>query len=182
MPLVRIDHSDARTNSAAIAAAVHHAIVEVYGIPDRDRFQVITSSARIVAEDAGVGFTRTDPVMIQIFTQRGRSDEAKMRLYAAIAAHLNEVGVSGEDVFIGYVENGPQDWSFGFGRAQYLTGELAVPTDGSVSGSASLRDLDPDPDSDPKSDRDLDAAQPVTESGPASPFNPRAAASAATRA
>jgi hypothetical protein len=25
------------------------------------------------------------------------------------------------------VENGPQDWSFGFGVAQYQTGELAVP-------------------------------------------------------
>lgn len=24
-------------------------------------------------------------------------------------------------------ENGPEDWSFGFGRAQYVTGELAVP-------------------------------------------------------
>lgn len=130
MPLVRIDHSDARTNSAEIAAAVHDAIVDTYGIPERDRFQVITSrpSGTIVAEDAGLGFDRNDPVIIQIFTQRGRTDEVKQRLYAAIAARLARVGVVGEDVFIGYVENGPQDWSFGFGRAQYLTGELAVPT------------------------------------------------------
>lgn len=129
MPLVRIDHSDARTNSAEIAAAIHDAIVAVYGIPDRDRFQVITSRAAttIVAEDAGLGFDRTDPVIIQIFTQRGRTDEAKQALYAEIARRLSDVGVGAEDVFIGYVENGPQDWSFGFGRAQYLTGELAVP-------------------------------------------------------
>jgi phenylpyruvate tautomerase PptA (4-oxalocrotonate tautomerase family) len=129
MPLVRIDHSDARTNSAEIAAAIHDAIVDTYGIPSRDRFQVITSrpAATIVAEDAGLGFDRTDPVVIQIFTQRGRSDETKQRLYAAIAERLETVGVAGEDVFIGYVENGPQDWSFGFGRAQYMTGELAVP-------------------------------------------------------
>ena len=129
MPLVRIDHSDARTNSAEIAGAIHDAIVDTYGIPSRDRFQVITSrpAATIVAEDAGLGFDRTDPVVIQIFTQRGRSDETKQRLYAAIAERLETVGVAGEDVFIGYVENGPQDWSFGFGRAQYMTGELAVP-------------------------------------------------------
>lgn len=129
MPLVRIDHSDARTNPAEISAAIHDAIVEVYGIPERDRFQVITSrpGATIVAEDAGLGFERTDPVIIQIFTQRGRSDQSKQALYAAIAHHLETVGVDGADVFIGYVENGPQDWSFGFGRAQYLTGELAVP-------------------------------------------------------
>jgi hypothetical protein len=37
------------------------------------------------------------------------------------------VGVAGQDVFIGYVENTADDWSFGFGRAQYVTGELAVP-------------------------------------------------------
>lgn len=129
MPLVRIDHSDARSNSVEIADAIHDAIVAVYGIPPRDRFQVITSrpATTIVAEDAGLGFERTDPVIIQIFTQRGRSDEAKQALYAEIADRLGGVGVGPEDVFIGYVENGPQDWSFGFGRAQYVTGELAVP-------------------------------------------------------
>lgn len=139
MPLVRIDHSDDRANSAEIAAAVHDAIVAVYGIPVRDRFQIVTSrpAATIIAEDAGLGFPRTDPVIVQIFTQRGRTDEIKQELYAEIASRLGSVGVAGEDVFIGYVENGPQDWSFGFGRAQYLTGELAVPrtepdpTDGS---------------------------------------------------
>jgi len=129
MPLVRIDHSDARSNSTEISEAIHDAIVEVYGIPVRDRFQVITSrsATTIIAEDAGLGFDRSDPVVIQIFTQRGRSDQMKQNLYAEIAERLAAVGVAGEDVFIGYVENGPQDWSFGFGRAQYLTGELAVP-------------------------------------------------------
>lgn len=132
MPLVRIDHSDSRSNSHELASAVHRAIVAVYGIPVRDRFQVITSrpASTIIAEDAGLGFDRADPVIIQIFTQRGRSDEAKQALYREIAARLEEVGVAGEDVFIGYVENGPQDWSFGFGRAQYMTGELAVPARG----------------------------------------------------
>jgi hypothetical protein len=66
--------------------------------------------------------------VIQVFTQRGRTDEAKTALYAAIHDALAAVGVASEDVFIGYVENGPQDWSFGFGRAQYVTGELGVPS------------------------------------------------------
>jgi phenylpyruvate tautomerase PptA (4-oxalocrotonate tautomerase family) len=129
MPLVRIDYSDARTNATEVAAAIHDAIVAIYGIPERDRFQVLTSrpSTTIIAEDAGLGFDRTDPVVIQIFTQRGRTDEAKQALYAEIATRLRAVGVLPQDVFIGYVENGPQDWSFGFGRAQYLTGELAIP-------------------------------------------------------
>ncbi|GAB3609021.1 tautomerase family protein [Humibacter ginsengiterrae] len=129
MPLVRIDHSHSRSNSEEISAAIHDAFVDVYGIPARDRFQVITTreADTIVAEDAGLGFERTDPVVIQIFTQRGRSVVAKQRLYAQIAKRLAGVGVRGEDVFIGYVENGPEDWSFGYGRAQYVTGELKVP-------------------------------------------------------
>ncbi|PZE38461.1 tautomerase family protein [Curtobacterium sp. MCPF17_031] len=133
MPLVRFDLATGRTPEAvrAIADATHQAIVDVYGIPERDRFQVITEHppTQIIAQDAGLGFERTEGVvMIQVFTQRGRSDDAKQALYAAIHDALAGVGVASEDVFIGYVENGPQDWSFGFGRAQYLTGELGVPS------------------------------------------------------
>jgi hypothetical protein len=65
--------------------------------------------------------------VIQIFTQEGRTQGAKERLFAAVAQNLADAGVPGEDVFIGYVENTAGDWSFGFGRAQYVTGELAVP-------------------------------------------------------
>jgi len=132
MPLVRIDVTSGRTEDqlADIAGTIHEAIVAVYGIPARDRFQIINElpAGRIIAQDAGLGFERTaDVVMIQIFTQRGRSDEKKAELYARIAHDLAGLGVAGENVFIGYFENGPQDWSFGFGRAQYMTGELGVP-------------------------------------------------------
>ena len=139
MPLVRIDLATGRSPEAvrAIADAIHAAIVDVYGIPPRDRFQVINElqAGRIIAQDAGLGFQRSDGVvMIQIFTQRGRTDEAKQALYARIASGLESVGVAGEDVFIGYVENGPQDWSFGFGVAQYVTGELKVPSAAGQAG------------------------------------------------
>lgn len=132
MPLVRIDVTEERDEKQlrGIADAIHEAIVDQYGIPLRDRFQVITRrpAELIIAEDAGLGFERSSGVvMIQIFTQRVRSVEAKQALYREIAGRLADVGVAGEDVFIGYTENGPEDWSFGHGRAQYLTGELAVP-------------------------------------------------------
>ena len=133
MPLVRIELQEGRTPAAvrAIADAVHAAIVSEYRIPVRDRFQIVTErpAGSLIAEDAGLGFDRTaGVVVIQIFTQRGRAAEAKQALFAEIAHRLAAVGVAGEDVFIGYVENGPEDWSFGFGRSQYLTGELAVPS------------------------------------------------------
>jgi phenylpyruvate tautomerase PptA (4-oxalocrotonate tautomerase family) len=133
MPLVRIDINRGRTRRQvrAICDAIHSAIVEVFEIPERDRFQVVSQLdyGSIIAEDAGLGFDRSEGVvMIQIFTQRGRSDQQKQHLYARIAANLTLAGVLEQDIFIGYQENGPSDWSFGFGAAQYLTGELKVPT------------------------------------------------------
>lgn len=132
MPLVRIDVVEGQEPSRVrrIADAIHQAIVAEYGIPERDRFQVITEKApeHIIAEDAGLGFERdAEVVVIQIFTQRGRTPQAKQNLYAAIAEELGGLGIAGRNVFIGYVENGPEDWSFGYGRSQYLTGELPVP-------------------------------------------------------
>ncbi len=133
MPLVRIDLVEGRTGKQvrAVADAVHAAIVEVLGIPERDRFQVITEHPRerIIAQDAGLGFDRGPAlVMIQIFTQAGRSTATKQRLFAALAEHLGAVGIAGNDIFTGIVENTAADWSFGFGRAQYVVGDLAVPS------------------------------------------------------
>jgi phenylpyruvate tautomerase PptA (4-oxalocrotonate tautomerase family) len=133
VPLVRIDVNQGRSpeDLGRLSRGIHDAILTEYGIPERDYFHVLTEHPRgqIFAQDAGLGFERTpDVVMIQIFTQGGRSQEAKQSLFAAIAGKLGELGVAGEDVFIGYVENAAGDWSFGFGRAQYVTGELAVPS------------------------------------------------------
>ncbi|TFD54495.1 tautomerase family protein [Cryobacterium frigoriphilum] len=132
MPLVRIDVNVGRSPEqlGGISAAIHGAILAVYGIPERDLFHILTEHplGQLRAQDAGLGFERTDGVvMIQIFTQGGRDQAAKNALFDRIAGELAAVGVEGADIFIGYVENGPGDWSFGFGRAQYVTGEIAVP-------------------------------------------------------
>ena len=132
MPLVRIDINQGRDAEGLrrLSRGIHDAILQEYKIPERDYFHVLTEHRRgqIVAQDAGLGFARTpEVVMIQIFTQGGRSRESKQSLFAAIAGRLATLGVAGEDVFIGYVENSADDWSFGFGRAQYVTGELAIP-------------------------------------------------------
>ncbi|CAH0185655.1 hypothetical protein SRABI83_01537 [Arthrobacter sp. Bi83] len=132
MPLVRIDVNAGRSPEELqqLSRGIHDAILAEYGLPERDYFHIMTEhpAGQIVAQDAGLGFERTpEVVMIQIFTQAGRSQEAKQALFAAVAAKLGNLGVAGENVFIGYVENAAGDWSFGFGRAQYVTGELAVP-------------------------------------------------------
>jgi phenylpyruvate tautomerase PptA (4-oxalocrotonate tautomerase family) len=133
MPFVRIDLVRGRGEREvrAVADAVHTAIVEVLGIPERDRFQVITEheKGRIIAEDAGLGFDRSDSVvLVQVFTQQGRATETKQRLFEALATRLDELGIEGNDVFVGIIENTAADWSFGFGRAQYVEGDLPVPS------------------------------------------------------
>ncbi|HSU45519.1 MAG TPA: tautomerase family protein [Arthrobacter sp.] len=132
MPLVRIDVNEGRSAEELqqLSRGIHEAVLAEYGIPERDYFHILTEhpQGQIFAQDAGLGFERTrGVVMIQVFTQGGRSQAAKQGLFAAVAEKLAEVGVAGEDVFIGYVENAAGDWSFGFGRAQYVTGELAAP-------------------------------------------------------
>jgi hypothetical protein len=132
VPLVRIDVNAGRSPEELqqLSRGIHDAILAEYGIPERDYFHIVTEhpAGQIVAQDAGLGFERTSGVvMIQIFTQAGRSQEAKQALFASVAAKLGDLGIAGENVFIGYVENAAGDWSFGFGRAQYVTGELAVP-------------------------------------------------------
>ncbi|AMT69160.1 tautomerase family protein [Mycobacteroides immunogenum] len=132
MPLVRIDLTADRSlaQRRAIADAVHDALVAVLKIPARDRFQIITAhdAADIIAEDAGLGFERSGSVVIvHIFTQAGRTTQTKQRIFAELADRLAAVEVDGADLFLAISENRAQDWSFGFGRAQYVTGELAVP-------------------------------------------------------
>ncbi|MET7927684.1 tautomerase family protein [Streptomyces sp. NPDC005349] len=47
--------------------------------------------------------------------------------YRTLAQQLAEAGVDGKDLFVSYFENGPEDWSFADGRAQYIEGDLPIP-------------------------------------------------------
>ncbi len=132
MPLIRIDLVEGRDRSQirAIGDALQQTLVDVYGLPERDRFQIVTEHpvGNLIALDVGLGIDRTELlVIIQIFTQAGRTTAAKQEFFAALADNLGAVGVAGTDLVIGFVENSPADWSFGFGRAQYVTGELERP-------------------------------------------------------
>lgn len=62
--------------------------------------------------------------VIQV-TQQGRDRAQKEALYAALAQRLGDRGlVQPRDLVVSVVENTRDDWSFGHGRAQFLTGEL----------------------------------------------------------
>lgn len=130
MPLVRIDLQVGRSPAAVrrIADVVQEVMLDVFAAPPRDRYQVVTEHpvGHVIAEDTGLGFERTDGVMvIQIF-QQGRSEAQKRAAYAELARRLHaECGVAPTDLIVSVVANERADWSFGMGRAQFLEGDLA---------------------------------------------------------
>jgi phenylpyruvate tautomerase PptA (4-oxalocrotonate tautomerase family) len=129
VPLVRIDLVEGRTEEevAALADTVQEVMEEVFAAPPRDRYQVITEHrpGRLVLQDTGLGFERTDKVVLVSVVQQGRSTEQKQALYAALAARLEDkTGLAPTDLVVSVSENTRADWSFGLGRAQFLEGEL----------------------------------------------------------
>ena len=129
MPLVRIDVQTGRTPDELrkIADVVQDVMLEVFAAPERDRYQIITEHpvGHIIAEDTNLGLERTDGlVVLQIF-QQGRSTDQKQAAFAHLAERLEtECGVRPEDLIISVMANTQADWSFGLGRAQFLTGDL----------------------------------------------------------
>ena len=129
MPLVRIDVQAGRTPAQLrrIADTVQEVMLDVFAAPPGDRYQIITEHAigHIIAEDTGLGLERTDGVtVIQIF-QQGRNVEQKQAAYDQLAKRLDAAAlVRPEDLIVSVTANEREDWSFGLGRAQFLTGEL----------------------------------------------------------
>ena len=129
MPLLRFDLVAGRTDGElkSLLDAGHRAIVEAFGVPERDRYQIVHEhrTSRMIIEDTGLGIPRTDKVVFLQVTSRKRKKKQKEDFYRLICKELeNECGISPFDVVVSFVENGDEDWSFGLGRAQFLTGDL----------------------------------------------------------
>lgn len=129
MPLVRITQQDVRTpeQTRRMAVIVQDVMLELFAAPPGDRYQIVETLpvGAIIAEDTGLGLERSDGVVILHITQQGRGEEQKQAIYAELSARLAAAGlVREDDLIISVVENGHEDWSFGRGRAQFLTGEL----------------------------------------------------------
>jgi 4-oxalocrotonate tautomerase len=125
VPLQRISVVSGRDVAyrKAIADAVHRALVETVGVPEDDRFQIVTKHGPgmlvCAPEYLGVQHGRA-PVFIQITLNRGRTLAQKKALYARLADLLHETAhVPRADVIVNLVEVSKEDWSFGDGIAQY---------------------------------------------------------------
>ncbi|MBS2535934.1 Rid family detoxifying hydrolase [Catenulispora sp. NF23] len=151
MPFVRIDVPKGPAGFAEQAGeAVHRALVDSLGIPEGDRFQVLTEHepGRLVADRSFLGVERSERVvLVEVTLVAGRSVALKRTLYAAVADRLAEVGVRREDVLISLNEVRVEDFSFGEGKAQYadsLPPHLAAkPAQAQSSASAPAPDATP---------------------------------------
>jgi phenylpyruvate tautomerase PptA (4-oxalocrotonate tautomerase family) len=129
VPLVRIEVQQGRSSGELrkLADVIQEVMEDVFAAPHGDRYQVLTEHpvGHVIAEDSGLGFPRTDKIVVlQIFHQ-GRSVTQKVAAYEQLALRLEkECGLSPSDLIVSMVENDRADWSFGEGRAQFLTGEL----------------------------------------------------------
>lgn len=130
MPLVMIDTIRGRydeTELRTIMDAVQDAVVEAFGVPETDRYQILTQHEpfELVALDTGLGIERSERLVIVRLASKQRTQDAKVQLYRLLAENLNDrVEVEGNDLVVSITENGDADWSFGHGTAQFLTGEL----------------------------------------------------------
>jgi 4-oxalocrotonate tautomerase len=129
MPLLYIDLVEGRTPSEvrALLDAVHEAVLGAFAVPPRDRYQVVRThpAHEIVAWDTGLGITRSARQVIVHVVSRRRTRAMKEKFYELLATLLSErCGIDPADLIVSITENGDEDWSFGHGRAQFLTGEL----------------------------------------------------------
>jgi hypothetical protein len=102
-------------------------LLETLEVPKRDRYQVVHEHkrSRMVMEDTGLGFSRSDQMVLLQVTSRPRPREMKEAFYRLLVERLaSNCGISPQDVVVNFVTNADEDWSFGAGRAQFLTGEL----------------------------------------------------------
>ena len=105
----------------------HRAMVSSFKVPERDRYQILTEHepSHLRALDTGLDLPRTDKFLLLEIVSRPRSRIEKLAFYEALCRLLqSECGMSPDDVMVSFTQNGDEDWSFGRGSAQFLTGEL----------------------------------------------------------
>ena len=129
MPLIRIDMIEGRSPDEikTLLDASHRIVVEAFKVPVRDRYQIVHEHppSHFIAEDTGLGITRTRKCVVFHVSTRPHEREMKQNFYKLLVRELETAcGIPPSDVIVSIATNSDEDWSFGYGRAQFLTGEL----------------------------------------------------------
>ena len=130
MPFVRVDAYEGRSKQQVknLLDAIQRAVLSAFGVPVRDRYQVYQehSESNFIVQDTGLNIDRTRKVVFIGITSRQRTEQQKTNLYSKLVEELNACGIEPNDIVVSIVTNSDADWSFGNGRAQFLTGELSI--------------------------------------------------------
>jgi phenylpyruvate tautomerase PptA (4-oxalocrotonate tautomerase family) len=129
MPLLRIDVIKGRSEAELkeLLDAIHCAMLAAFKVPQRDRYQIVHEhpAAEMRIEDTGLGIPRTEHIVMVQVTTRPRSRLEKQNFYELLCQELvQRCGLKASDLVVSITQNADEDWSFGYGRAQFITGEL----------------------------------------------------------
>jgi len=130
MPLMKIHVLKGRSPEEIVSLldSVHEAMVQTFKVPQRDLYQILNEheASHFRALDTGLDIPRTEKfVMVEVVT-RPRTRVEKIAFYERLCAVLSEnCGILASDIMVSIVQNTDDDWSFGLGRGQFVTGELA---------------------------------------------------------
>ena len=131
MPLVYYDvvRGRSRDQIRALLDSAQAAMVEAFEVPERDRYQLLTehSPDDMIIQDNGLGIERSENiVVIRMINRRGKKTQAqKEKLYRLLAQNLKrDCGLDPADLVISITENENEDWSLGYGKAQFSNGDL----------------------------------------------------------
>jgi len=129
MPLIRFDLVEGRTDAElkTLLDAAHRAMLAAFKVPERDRYQIVHEHKRshMIVEDTGLGIERSDKIVVVQVVSRARKKKEKVAFYENLCEELERAcGIAPSDLMVSIVDNSDEDWSFGFGRAQFLEGDL----------------------------------------------------------
>ncbi|ASW76346.1 tautomerase [Chryseobacterium piperi] len=122
MPLVRIDVVKGERSDkelAELADVIQEVLVKTFNAPPKDRYQIIHEHKKglIKTLDTGLGYPRTNKIVILQITQQGRTRTQKQAMYEAMGKSLEKIGVPQTDLIISVSENTLEDGFLGLNKA-----------------------------------------------------------------
>ncbi len=116
MPISRIEILKGKSDEykKTLFDVVHKALVDCIKKPDADRRQIIYEHESINFEKVGKS---DDFVFIEILLIKGRSAEAKKKLFAQIVTELHQkLSIPKDDITILLNEQAPENWGIRGGK------------------------------------------------------------------
>jgi len=126
MPLINVSFRRGKSprHIAAIGDGIYQAMIETFNVPINDRF-ILMHQHEDETFDCDAHYQVTEArtremIIIQIICANTRSLSQKKAFFKRIVERLgNDPGLQPQDIFINLVETAKENWSFGYGVAQY---------------------------------------------------------------